>query len=57
MFSFFLIEISLKLKCVSFSGVQNNKKKQLLREIVNCVSYHRVLADENLILVLYYTFF
>ena len=44
---FFKVKFHSNLKFVLFSAVQENKKKQLLRKIVNCIYYRRCLANEN----------
>ena len=45
------IEILLNLKCVPFSAGQNNKKKQILIEIVNSISFHTCIANEIFFLI------
>ena len=52
----FLSEISLKFGFFPFQRLKTNRKKQI-REIVNCISYHRGLANKNKILMVDYTFF
>ena len=44
-FSHFLSQISLKFEICSFSAAQNNQKKKVLREIVNCISYLGCLSN------------
>ena len=42
--------------CILFSAVQNNKNKQILTEIVNSISFHRCLSNENFVLFFEDTF-
>ena len=57
-FSHFLSKISLRFENIYFfSGSKQPEKKQVLREIVNCISYLGCLANYNFILVVDYTLF
>ena len=57
-FSYILSDISLKcVICSLFSSTKQAEKKTFFREIVNCISYHRCLANYDLILVVKYIFF